>query len=90
MKQKNIVFIVGLITIIIIIVTLNMINKNNKQYNFLSYEVQRGDTTWAIASENMPAGMDIREYIYLIEKDNSIKAGNIYPKMVLILRRYKE
>lgn len=46
--------------------------------------VQEGDTLWAIAKEHNP-GMDIRRYIYLIEKTNGLSSPIIFPGQVLVI-----
>lgn len=46
--------------------------------------VQEGDTLWEIARTHNP-GMDIRKYIYLIEKRNNLSSPLIYPGQQLVL-----
>lgn len=44
--------------------------------------VESGDTLWSICSEYCPDGMDIREYIYKVEKHGKISAV-IYPGQLI-------
>lgn len=46
--------------------------------------VQEGDTLWEIARKHNP-GMDIRKYIYLIEKRNNLSSPLIHPGQQLVL-----
>ncbi len=53
--------------------------------HYLVYEVQTGDTLWAIAAEFGPPQLDPRTYIYQIRKLNSLASANIHPGQVLRL-----
>ncbi|WP_028545430.1 LysM peptidoglycan-binding domain-containing protein [Paenibacillus taiwanensis] len=39
--------------------------------------IQPGDTLWAIAKEHLSSDMDIREYVYIIMKNNNLDSGLI-------------
>ncbi|MDK8180399.1 LysM peptidoglycan-binding domain-containing protein [Paenibacillus sp. UMB4589-SE434] len=39
--------------------------------------IQPGDTLWAIAKEHLSADMDIRDYVYIIMKNNDLNGGLI-------------
>jgi len=52
---------------------------------YLEQVVQPGDTLWGIARSHLPAGMDIREYIYEIKKANGLTGSIIHPGQVLLL-----
>ncbi|MEG0282310.1 MAG: LysM domain-containing protein [Clostridia bacterium] len=52
------------------------------------YIISPGKTLWSIALENKPENMDVREYVYLIEKDNGgIEAGNLKVGQIIKIRR---
>ncbi len=90
--MKEILKIIVLVVILIIFcIRLHQTNqKKYIDYTFEKHTIQRGETSWNIAVKNVPVGMDIRQYIYYMEEDNNIEAGNIYPGMILIIRIYKE
>ena len=44
---------------------------------YIEYYVQSGDTLWDIASVYGPADMNIKQFIYLIEKHNSTSAASL-------------
>lgn len=52
---------------------------------YLEVTVQKGDTLWAIARDNLPTGYDIREYLWIIQRDNQIEGAIIFPGQVLLL-----
>ncbi len=52
---------------------------------YMEYVVQPGDTLWKIARSNLPAGMDIREYVFQIKKANDNSSSIIYPGEALRL-----
>ena len=81
--------IVGILLIVIVIIAIRLSNKEEKGYELTNYIVRTGDTLWSIAEKYAPDDMDIREYIYFIEEDNSIENKSIYPEMELKIRRYK-
>ena len=39
-----------------------------------THTVERGETLWNISKEYAPAGSDVRDYIYLLQKKNGIGA----------------
>ena len=81
--------IAGILLIVIVIIAIRLSNKEDKGYELTNYIVRTGDTLWSIAETHAPEDMDIREYIYFIEEDNSIESKTIYPEMELKIRRYK-
>lgn len=81
--------IAGILLIVIVIIAIRLSNKEEKGYELTNYIVRTGDTLWSIAETHAPEDMDIREYIYFIEEDNSIESKTIYPEMELKIRRYK-
>lgn len=81
--------IVGILLIVIVIIAIRLSNKEEKRYELTNYIVRTGDTLWSIAEKYAPDDMDIREYIYFIEEDNSIENKSIYPEMELKVRKYK-
>lgn len=58
---------------------------NNKVYSSTYKElykeviVNKGDTLWNIALNNMPDGYDVRKMIYEIREFNSMNSADIYP-----------
>ena len=81
--------IITILLIVIVIIAIRLSNKEEKRYELTNYIVRTGDTLWSIAETYAPEDMDIREYIYFIEEDNSIESKTIYPEMELKIRRYK-
>lgn len=81
--------IITILLIVIVIIAIRLSNKEDKGYELTNYIVRAGDTLWSIAETHAPEDMDIREYIYFIEEDNSIGNKSIYPEMELKIRRYK-
>lgn len=81
--------IITILLIVIVIIAIRLSNKEDKGYELTNYIVRTGDTLWSIAEKYAPDDMDIREYIYFIEEDNSIESKTIYPEMELKIRRYK-
>jgi len=81
--------IAGILLIVIVIIAIRLSNKEEKGYEITNYIVRTGDTLWSIAETHAPEDMDIREYIYFIEEDNSIESKTIYPEMELKIRKYK-
>lgn len=51
--------------------------------DYISYEVNQGDTLWKVADQFNNDNMDIREYIYEIRQINSVENCQIYPGQVL-------
>ncbi|MBQ8043361.1 MAG: LysM peptidoglycan-binding domain-containing protein [Clostridia bacterium] len=81
--------IAGILLIVVVVIAIRLSNKEEKGYELTNYIVRTGDTLWSIAEKYAPDDMDIREYIYFIEEDNSIENKSIYPEMELKIRRYK-
>lgn len=81
--------IIAMLLIVVVIIAIRLSNKEDKGYELTNYIVRAGDTLWSIAETYAPEDMDIREYIYFIEEDNSIENKSIYPEMELKIRRYK-
>ena len=80
---------VAILLIVVVVIAIRLSNKEEKGYELTNYIVRTGDTLWSIAEKYAPDDMDIREYIYFIEEDNSIENKSIYPEMELKVRRYK-
>lgn len=79
----------GILLIVVVVIAIRLSNKEEKGYELTNYIVRTGDTLWSIAEKYAPDDMDIREYIYFIEEDNSIESKTIYPEMELKIRKYK-
>ena len=89
--KKRFLLISSIVIMILVSVLVSKMNSERyENYVFKEYRVQKGETSWDIAVKNVPVGMDIRQYIYYMEEDNNIEAGNIYPGMILIIRTFKE
>lgn len=50
-----------------------------------AYIVQPGDTLWQIARAYAPEHMDIRNFIYRLERINGLKGGIIHPGQQLVI-----
>lgn len=83
-------------TILIISITLLLFitipgkASNKKEVSYREYFVLKGDTVWSIASRFKTEKMDIRDYMYEIEKTNEIKNSKIYENNKLIIPIYNE
>lgn len=47
--------------------------------------VERGDTLWAIASEHLPKGKNIRSYIDIIKRYNHLESSLLMEGQLLVL-----
>ena len=54
-------------------------------YNTFEYTVTEGETLWTIAEEYCPEDMDIRKYIYEVEKLNDITAELSIGQTIILL-----
>lgn len=83
-------------TILIVSITLLLFitipgkASNKKEVSYREYFVLKGDTVWSIASRFKTEKMDIRDYMYEIEKTNEIKNSKIYENNKLIIPIYNE
>ncbi|AXN40769.1 cell division suppressor protein YneA [Peribacillus butanolivorans] len=57
-------------------------NQNN---NFLSIEVNEGDTLWEIAEKYEEADLTKKEFIGWIEEHNEVSADSIKPGQVIVI-----
>ena len=82
MKNKilsNKIKIISIISItLLLFVTIPGKASNKKEVSYREYFVLKGDTVWSIASRFKTEKMDIRDYMYEIEKTNEIKNSKIY------------
>lgn len=86
MKTKALVILLCLTLILAIGISC----RADVQTERVEYIVKPGDTLWEIASEYTPKGVDKREYIFNIKRDNGLERLEIYPGMVLeIVREVK-
>ena len=94
MKNKilsNKIKIISIISItLLLFVTIPGKASNKKEVSYREYFVLKGDTVWSIASRFKTEKMDIRDYIYEIEKTNEIKNSKIYENNKLIIPIYNE
>ena len=75
-----------LFTSVSVIISASSIDKPIRYSNFV---VQKGDTLWSIAKQNVPKSMDIREYIIEIEKVNPINNSFLAEGQEIILPNLK-
>ena len=94
MKNKilsNKIKIISIISItLLLFVTIPGKASNKKEVSYREYFVLKGDTVWSIASRFKTEKMDIRDYMYEIEKTNEIKNSKIYKNNKLIIPIYNE
>ena len=83
MKGKGIIIALCLM----LVATIGINCRADVDTESVEYVVQAGDTLWSIAEEYAPKGMDKREYIYNLKKDNELKTSEIYTNMVLKIER---
>ena len=75
---------------LLLFVTIPGKASNKKEVSYREYFVLKGDTVWSIASRFKTEKMDIRDYMYEIEKTNEIKNSKIYENNKLIIPIYNE
>lgn len=51
-----------------------------------THTVEQGETLWSISKQYAPAGSDVRNYIYLLQKKNGIGADLIAGQTIEILK----
>lgn len=94
MKNKilsNKIKIISIISItLLLFITIPGKASNKKEVSYREYFVLKGDTVWSIASRFKTEKMDIRDYMYEIEKTNEIKNSKIYENNKLIIPIYNE
>lgn len=89
--MKNKIKIISIISItLLLFVTIPGKASNKKEVSYREYFVLKGDTVWSIASRFKTEKMDIRDYMYEIEKTNEIKNSKIYENNKLIIPIYNE
>lgn len=82
-KKRFNTFLISATIIIAFIISL-FIN-NNKAYSltynepFKEIVINKGDTLWSIALENMPDDYDVRKMVYEIREFNNLDNATIYP-----------
>ena len=83
MKTKAIIILLCLT----LIAAIGISCRADVQTERYEYVVKPGDTLWDIAGEYAPKGMDKREYIFNIKRDNGLERSEIYPGMILEIER---
>lgn len=79
-KKKFARFICILILFIMGITQIVHTKQNDwlKDYNTTDIYVGSGETLWTIAEEYVTDDIDIRDYIYEVQKLNNMKSSNVY------------
>lgn len=70
------------------LMALHSISKTPRYQIRYDYTVGYGDTLWGIASKHAPQGMDVREYIYELEKINGADVAQLKAGQTITLYRY--
>ncbi len=79
-ELKGKVLFSGIILILIFISGMFMTTyADANNIKVIEYQIQAGDTLWAIAEEYNQDNKDIREYIYELKKINGLNSGLITP-----------
>lgn len=72
MKKLKYILIFIIICTIWGVIVIKATHKEPQIVTFIHHTVQEGDTLWDIAQANPHDGMDIREFIYDLERMNGI------------------
>lgn len=88
-------FMINILSLAIIISTFLLLytNKNKEsEINYIesSYIVQKGDTLWRIARDNVPGEEDKRIYIHEIKELNNLESSNLHIGQKLIILTQEE
>jgi|GEM_PF-1433684 len=57
--------------------------RHDEPFDFREVVVRPGDTLWAIARNYGPAGVDIRQTVDWIRRNNQLSSATVYPGQVL-------
>lgn len=84
-KVLLVLFIVSILVANYLVITNGINTYGDSETDYIEYSVQQGDTLWSIAKRYSPDDLDIREYIYYIEKFNSLENTVIKRNQILKL-----
>ena len=85
-KKRFFTFITISILLLIILITMivSFSNAHSMQEDaYIEYRVGEGDNLWKISDYYSPGQMDIRQFIYEIQKLNDMKTGAIYENDII-------
>ncbi len=80
-KYKLLMFII----IVFLVIFIKSATGAEREIEYREVVVEQGDTLWAIASNNLPPGYDIRKYVWLLQQENGIDGGAIYPGQIILM-----
>lgn len=90
MKRRKALARIALLMVIVFgvgLIALHQISKTPRYQIRYDYTVGYGDTLWGIAAKHAPEGMDIREYIYELQKINGDDVAQLKAGQVITLYR---
>lgn len=67
---------------------IHHVNKPPRYQVRYDYTVAQGETLWGIAAKHAPQDMDIREYIYELQKINGDNVAQLKAGQTITLYRY--
>lgn len=91
MKRRKALARIALLMVVVFgigMVALHQISKTPRYQIRYDYTVGYGDTLWKIASKHAPKGMDVREYIFELEKINGADVAQLKVGQTITLYRY--
>lgn len=76
------------ISLLLLIILITMIVSFSNAYSveqdaYIEYRVGKGDSLWKISDYYSPGQMDIRQFIYEVQKLNDMETGAIYENDII-------
>ncbi len=62
--------------------------QSSNQIEYHQVYIEEGDTLWQLAREYVPERMDIRKFIEIVKKQNSLPSGDVRPGQIIQFPKY--